>query len=262
MVKMKSQIIFTILVLIGLSVVTSAQVSGISSSKLSVPRAEILEKGSFEFEPAFLVAHSSNCFDQSGDVSSINGDEVASALAFRVTFGITENFEIGSVIPSNIENIGLGAKYNYLNSDFFKTSVIAGFGLPAGNTFLPDTAHNDNHYSASIGNVFSFSFSEDASADVMISYTNIIGEHPYNSLVSLQSGFGYYLSEEFQLIAEISGVTALSQELYSGKFSVAPGFSYSVTNSLGIAAGVQYDIFGKNELQSLSYFAAFTILFN
>jgi hypothetical protein len=259
---MKSQIIFTSLVLIGLSVVTSGQVSGISSSKLSVPRAEILEKGSFEFEPSFLVAHSHNSFNESGSSHSIYGDKVASALAFRVTFGISENFEVGSLLPSNIENIGLGAKYNYLNSDFFKTSVIAGFGLPAGNSFLPDSAHNDNHYSASIGNVFSFSFSEDASADVMISYTNIIGEHPYNSLISFQSGFGYYLNEEFQLIAEISGISALSEELYSGKFSVSPGFSYSVTNNLGIAAGVQYDIFGKNELQSLCYFAAFTILFN
>jgi hypothetical protein len=259
---MKSQIVFTILFIMGLSVVTSGQVSGISSSKLSVPRAEILEKGSFEFEPAFLVAHSSNCFNESGDVCSINGDDVASALAFRVTFGISENFEIGSLLPSNIENIGLGAKYNYLNSDFFKTSVIAGLGLPAGNTFLPDTTHNENHYSASIGNVFSFSFSEEASADVMISYTNIIGDHAFNSLLSFQSGFGYYLTEEFQLIGELNGMTAISDGMYSGKLSVAPGFSYSVTNSLGIATGVQYDIFGKNELQSLSYFAAFTILFN
>lgn len=258
---MKSQIIFTILVFTGLSVVTFGQVSGISSSKLSVPRAEILEKGSFEFEPSFLVAHSYNTFDESGSSHSIHGDEVASALAFRVTFGISKNFEIGSLLPSNIENIGLGAKYNYMNSDFFKTSVIAGFGLPAGNSFLPDSAHNDNHYSASIGNVFSFSFSEDASADVMISYTNIIGDHAFNSLLSFQSGFGYYLNEEFQLIGELNGMTAISDGMYSGKLSVAPGFSYSVTNSLGIAAGVQYDIFGKNELQSLCYFAAFTILF-
>jgi hypothetical protein len=57
-------------------------------------------------------------------------------------------------------------------------------------------------------------------------------------------------------------MTAISDGVYSGKLSVSPGFSYSVTNSLGIATGVQYDIIGKNELQSLSYFAAFTILFN
>lgn len=259
---MKSQPILLIIIFMIINVLTVAQVSGISSSKLSVPRAEILEKGSFEFEPAFLVAHSSKCFDQSGDVCSINGDHVASALAFRVTFGISENFEFGALLPSNIENIGLGAKYNYLNSDFFKTAVIAGFGLPAGNTFLTDTTHNDNHYSASIGNVFSFSFSEDASADVMICYTSIFGEHPFNSLINLQSGFGYYFNEEFQLIAEINGMTAISDGVYSGKLSVSPGFSYSVTNSLGIATGVQYDIIGKNELQSLSYFAAFTILFN
>jgi len=259
---MKSKIIFTILVLIGLSVVTSGQVSGISSSKLSVPRAEILEQGSFEFEPAFLVAHSSKCFNESGDACSINGEEVASALGFRVTFGITENFEIGSVIPSNIENVGIGAKFNYLNSDFFKTSIIGGFGLPAGNTFLSDSVHDDNHYSASIGNVFSFFFSEESSADIMISYTGIIGEHPFNHVLSFQSGYGYYLSEKFQMIAEISGFTSISNSLYSGKLSVAPGFSYNVTNSLGLAAGFQYDILGKNELQSLSYFAAFTILFN
>jgi len=259
---MRPQLIITFLILIGFSEVMFTQVSGISSSKLSVPRSEILEKGSFEFEPSFIVAHSYNSFNENGSSLSMYGDEVASALAFRVTFGISENFEIGSLLPSNMENIGLGAKYNYLNSEFFKTSLIAGFGLPAGNTFLPDTTHNDNHYSASIGNVFSFSFSEGASADFMISYTNIFGEHPFNSLISLQSGFGYYLNEEFQLIAEISGMTALSNGLYSGKLSVAPGFSYSVTNSLGIAAGVQYDIFGKNELQTLCYFAAFTILFN
>ena len=64
------------------------------------------------------------------------------------------------------------------------------------------------------------------------------------------------------MIAEISGFTSISNSLYSGKLSVAPGFSYTVTNSLGLAAGFQYDILGKNELQSLSYFAAFTILFN
>ena len=99
----KSQLIFACLFLVILSSMTLSQVSGISSSKLSVPRAEILEQGSFEFEPAFLVAHSSKCFNESGDACSINGEEVASALGFRVTFGITENFEIGSVIPSNIE---------------------------------------------------------------------------------------------------------------------------------------------------------------
>lgn len=259
---MKQQIICAILVTIGISGATSGQISGISSSKLSVPRAEILEQGSFEFEPSFLVAHSHSSFDESGSSHSIYGDDVVSTLAFRVTFGISENFEVGSLLPSNIENIGLGAKFNYLNSDFFKTSVIGGFGLPAGNSFHSDSIPNENHYSASIGNVLSFAFSKEASADVMISYTSIIGEHHYNSLISIQSGFGYYLSEKFQLIAEVSGITALSEELYSGKLSVAPGFSYSVTNTLGIAAGMQYDIFGKNELQSLCYFAAFTILFN
>lgn len=259
---MKQQIILAILVTMGISVVISGQISGISSSKLSVPRAEILGQGSFEFEPSFLVAHSHSSFDESGSSHSIYGDDVVSTLAFRVTFGISENFEVGSVLPSDIENIGLGAKFNYWNSDFFTTSIITGFGLPAGNSFHSDSIPKEYHYSASIGNVFSFAVSENASVDVMISYTSIIGEHEYNSIISIQSGFGYYLSEKFQVIAELSGITALSEEMYSGKISIAPGFSYSVTNSLGIAAGIQYDVFGKNELQSLCYFAAFTILFN
>jgi hypothetical protein len=237
------------------------QINGVSSSKLCVPKAEILSKGTFEFEPSFSVSHSTSSFNQAGNVVSLQGEQVQSSLAFRITTGLSESFEIGAVIPSTIENISLGAKYFFLDSEKFKSSFLGGLNLRAGNTFTVDSIHNDNHYTISFGNVLSYSINEAASADMMVSYTNILGEHPFNNVFNFQLGVGYNISEEIQIVTELSGTTCIANGCYSRRLSVVPGFAYTVSQKLGLAAGFQYDMIGKNEMKTLGYFAVFTFLF-
>jgi len=138
-----------------------SQVGGISGGKLSIPDAGIIEQGTLEFEPSFSVSHSNYFFGTNGNSHSLYGQKVNSSFLFRITVGITENLEIGSSIPSTMEQIDFGAKQNVLSTDNLGLAITGGVSLPAGNKFISDSlSNNAGNYMASFGGTLSNKFNE------------------------------------------------------------------------------------------------------
>jgi len=240
-----------------------AQVNGISGGKLSVPDAGTLPVGTFEFEPSFSVSHSNNFFNEHSQADEMPGYIVSSSLLFRITTGLSDDLEMGSVLPSTMEQIDLGLKYNLVTSEKIKLSLTGGGTLPAGNKFIEDSNKLDGgNYGAAIGAIFSNQISQRMSLDAMFSYKKIFGDYFYHNVIVLGAGLGYNFSESVQGVVELNSFGCYEQNLYSGKFAASTGFTFNVTESLLFVSGVQVDIFGKNEFKNFSYFGAFTISMN
>jgi porin len=70
------------------------QISGISGTKLLVPNAGTLNKGHFDFEPAFSVFSANRHFNSNRDLSNLSNSEVASAVSFGITSGVADDIEL------------------------------------------------------------------------------------------------------------------------------------------------------------------------
>ena len=241
----------------------NAQVVGVSANKLTLLSASILDKGSFEFEPAFSVFNSNNIFNERGNLSRIAEHNISSSLDFRLTAGLTDNLEVGTSISSNIEEINFGSKYLLINNDDFGFVLSGGFSLPAGNKVLSDSeVRNELLYTATFGPVLSYNISDKSSIDFALSYTTAIGKVKFDDLFYGGIGWGYSFSEKLQAVLEVAGYACFDNELCSGKLSVFPGFTYDIIENFSFAYGFQYDFMGKNEDGGFGYFGAFTISFN
>jgi len=240
-----------------------AQVSGISGAKLCVPDAGALSAGSFEFEPSFSVFSSSHRFCENGSLESLAGESVSSSVLFRVTAGIADGFEIGTAFSSTIEQVSVGSKYIFSESENFSFGLIAGVSLPAGNKFIADSLHNaDNYLTSSYGALGSVKLSEQSSIDMIFSFTRLHGENSFDKILTYGIGFGQWISEKFQFVAELNGFSTYNGRLHSGKLSFMPGVTYKISGQFLFVLGTQFDLMGKNEDKSYGYFSAFTISFN
>lgn len=259
---MKTEKIIFLFLLIIFSTISSAQVAGISSGKLLVTNADVLEKGSIEFEPAFSVLSCSRHYNNDWDAENLNGKNVQSDLCFRLTAGITDNLEIGTSISSDVSNVSLGAKYLIIKSEDFGFLVSSGLTLPAGNKFISDSSgESADPYQFIISPVVSFAITEKSSLDFSVAYTRSFTNDEHKNQYYFGLGYGYNVTDKLQLVTELGGFGCFHSELCSAEYFIAPGFTYDVSDSFSFTLGMQYDLTGKNHEQYSGYFAAFTFSF-
>jgi hypothetical protein len=239
-----------------------SQVSGISGSKLCISDANTVAKGTFEFEPSILIFKTSNEFSDDGSLKYLNGENISSSMALRITAGLTDNFELGVTFPSSVEQISLGAKYTFIQTEDESIALISGISIPAGNRFIPDTLKdNDYHNTLSIGGVFSSVPFENFHLECAVAYTRIFGQNNFNNLISYGISTGYFLGSKIQPIIELTGFSTYNTIHYSDKLSFNYGVTIAINDRLLVLAGSQIDLLGQNEQKGVSYFSAFTISF-
>lgn len=252
-----------LVIILLITVKNPAQVGGLSATKLTLQSATVLSAGEFEFEPAFNVMNSKSWFGDNGNLADLNGNNVASALDFRMTAGIAEGLEIGSSISSTIEEIIFGAKYLFYDNSKTSLALTGGVILPAGNKFVADSLLNlENTFSFSVGPVFSFNLSENNSFDITLVYSTNFESNDVPDVFYGGIGWGYMLRENFQLVLEVAGYACIDNKICSDKLSLFPGVTYDITENFSFALGFQHDLLGKNEENHFGYFGAFTISFN
>lgn len=262
MIKREMINLTTLLILLIVTQVYS-QISGISANKLTVQSASVVGKGAIEFEPAFTVMNSKSYFDESGNLLKHNGINTFSSMDFRITAGITDNLEFGTSIPSTIEEVVFGAKYLVYEDTKFSFALSSGVELPAGNKFVADSlAFFENIFTAAIGPVFTYNFSESSSLDFTFVFTSALGSKDFSDVLYGGIGWGYLIRDNLQFVAELAGYACLDKKICSGKLSLFPGITYDITENFSFALGFQHDLLGKNEENNFGYFGAFTISFN
>lgn len=251
-----------VILLIAIVNVNLAQVGGISGTKLLTPNAATLKQGHFDFEPSFSIFSSNRFYDAHGNAETNNLKEQSSNVAFRITLGLKDNFEIGTCFSSVLEEVCIGSKFNFLTSGNTSFSLAVGGSLPAGSFSQSEAEENiAQKYSYSFAFILSQSFSESISFDGLVSYSKINGLKEFDHLLNYSASIGYFLNGEVQLVAELNGFSTFNGSFYSRKISITPGITYQFSQYMLLVFGLQKDLWGNNEPEGISYITAFTMSF-
>jgi hypothetical protein len=232
-------------------------VGGISNSKVVVPSADPVEKGSFEIEPSFGLEFTDDGIDT-----------VRFEAAGRFTLGALSNLEIGtSVGYLNIEDselidtdrdfgdIEAGLKYRFLDEGKHSPFSLAYEG---GVTF--PTSGEDAPWVFEIGGlILTKNFSERSSIDADIVFALI--EDDAWSLVT-EIGYGYFIVPWFQPVIEMAyAYENRDNEDGVSVLNITAGFTAPLTEWFTIIIGVTPDIYTKNVENKVILSSAFTFLF-
>jgi len=245
------------------------QVQGLSAGKLSVPNTSTVPQFAIEFEPSFSFGFSTKHWNEAGWTahSFQRGDSisVASELNFRFTYGVQDNLEIGTSMPSNLHSFGVGTKFRFWEITGNSAAIIAGVNFPLGNKNY-STVSNDasaEHFSpaVAIGGIFTHDFSDADSWDFTIhrQYHLTSGS---SSDTYIFSEFGKYLTPDFQVCGGIIYENhSFGNSDNQHKLAANAGVTIEYAKSFIIVLNTPIDLFGKNMEKSIGFSFALTILF-
>lgn len=193
-----------------LSITTNAQIFGLSAAKLASVNASTISKNDFEFEPGFGYFWARSYFDESGKLQplspTIDSTDVYQEMVFRFTYGLTDRFEAGMMVASDMSSFSLGAKYTLFTINTFSGGIIA------GGTFANESdivAVNSGIFGKTLsfaaGMAFSNEFSEKLSLDFDFMYQCLRdNDVSYSNDFFVDAELAYIVKNRNQLIAGIS----------------------------------------------------------
>lgn len=231
-----------------------SQIVGVSNDKLVVVNPLPIATRSFEFEPGFGYLWSTKTFDNNSKLVPLNpeGDStlVLSALAFRFTYGLAKNFEIGTTITSDLNTLGLGMKYTFLDK---KKAVMGAF---LGTTFSNESDfvfRNTGLFgkTASVvgGLAFMAKFSEKLSLDIDLQYQNVFdNKKSYSDDIFSAAEIGYRFPKRVQLIGGFNFRYNHYKNDWSDAYllTFTPGITVNPGETFVMILNVPFDIIGRN----------------
>ena len=90
----------------------TAQIGGISTTKINTIDVAPIPFQTIEFEPTFGSCRSSSFWDTQGNRIRVDSTTVSSNLSWRVTYGLSEKTEVGLTTTSNINGLSIGRVRN------------------------------------------------------------------------------------------------------------------------------------------------------
>lgn len=231
-----------------------SQIGGVSNDKLIVVNPVAIETRTFEFEPGFGYLWSTKTFDNNGKLVSLDREDdstlVLNALAFRFTYGLAKNFEIGTTITSDLNTLGLGLKYTF----FDKNKVVMG-------AFLGTTFSNESDFvfrntgffgkTASVvgGLAFMAKFSEKLSLDVDMQYQNVFDNNKsYADDIFSAAEIGYRFPKNVQLIGGFNFRYNHFKNDWPDAYllTFTPGVTVNPGETFVMILNLPFDIIGRN----------------
>jgi hypothetical protein len=129
--------IFLILGIILISKNISAQIGGISGSKINAVCVDVVDHKKVKFEPGISYYTSKYFWDNSGTLKNIynSTDSVNhfTGMNFRITYGLWDKLEFGGSILTELLVSNLGLKYVIVQNKKFGFAAITGANIPLGN---------------------------------------------------------------------------------------------------------------------------------
>jgi hypothetical protein len=250
---------------------TSAQVGGLSASKLGTLTTTTVPAGAIEFEPFFSYALSNNFFDNNTNrqplFSTSDSTMKFSFFGMRFSYGLMKNLEIGISLPIDVSEINFGAKYKLPLEGKLSLGVLAGYNTIMGNRIYVCRNAVCKVTPAYVGGmIMTYDFSPKLSIDIDAQYhqhkktTSEGHTHGFN----INSDIGYYLMERVNFIVGLN----YAYQAYNADIDD----SYLITLNTGVAIekaenfilvlNAPFDLFGKNEYQTTGFGLALTIMFD
>ena len=261
--------IFLLPLFIIISFVATAQIGGLSSSKLSSISADVVDNENVEFEPGFSSSRSNKFFDGNGDTQNMfsTADSVKhlTGMAFRFTYGLWDKLEVGVSVSTDLSLIKIGTKYEFINNEKLAVAAIAGLNVPMGNATIDNTVRaTANVTQAGLGFVASYVFTDRLSADFTTQYMIFIKPTIDNNTggIYLNGDVGYYFFDNrFKLVTGFGFYNVKNDVGNHQVFTMYPGFTIESGKDYFIACSVPFDVFGKNEAQNVAVNFTLTLTF-
>ncbi len=205
-----------------LSINTYSQVYGLSSAKMASINATTMAMNHFEFEPGYGYYWATSYYDENGKIKQLSTEtdsiDVYQSLVFRFTYGITNKFEAGMMIASDLSSFSLGAKYSLFTINDFSGGIIA------GGTFAKESdiiAINSGIFGKTLsfatGFVFSNEFSKKFSLDFDAQYQCLRDNKvSYSNDFFANAELAYIFKNKNQLIGGFSFTNNMHTHEYDG----------------------------------------------
>jgi hypothetical protein len=230
---------------------TYSQVSGISASKIGTFCAGSVPAKDLEFEPSFILE---NAFAAGGSSGLTSG------LAFRFTYGVTDEFEIGMSVPADASESGWGVKHRLFYNDNNGLAAIAGVNLLI-----------DDHSGGNTKDVLSFAggfcISHEFRNKLLLDI-DVQGQMPLDNadtinhyLAFVDTDLGYYINGDTQLILGCSYFSRFGNgsRLNSDLLTINPGLSYESGDNFLMVISSPIGLKGKYGIQNYGINIAFTM---
>jgi len=230
---------------------SNAQIGGVYMTKYSAYSAYSVSKHSVDLETSFNFSKVTAEWDSYGVKQNI-APFFSNDIGFSAIYGISNKFESGIYIPSDVSGLSWGAKYRLIEGNVFSFATIAGVNLD----FSTKNAFSD----AGLGTVFTFDLSENFSTDVdfqfMSNFSDIKNNFNYGFYANLNSS--YYLSF-IQCIFGLNFYQTQYDNLVSQNLIFSPAFGVEPSEKYFILISFPISVYGKNDLKTVGF--SFTIGF-
>ncbi len=249
----------------------TAQVAGVSASKLTAIDATLVSAKTLEAEPSFAYLYSKKAFDNNGHLYPVSLDSdsaiILKDLFFRFTYGVNKRLEIGTFITSNLSSVSFGAKYRFLQHKKFLAAALLGVNFSNVSNFgLRKTGFFGKYMGVTTGVALTSCFSPRFSLDITGQYQKTFC---YDGFISdnyfLDSELGYYVfNGTLQLIG---GFSFQYNRFKNGdpdtyRLTLHPGVTIETGKSFIIVFYTPIDIVGRDMGRFTGFSFAFTFAIN
>jgi len=247
-----------------------SQVGGISGSKLGAVCVDVVDHKKIEFEPGFFHARSTKYWDNESNLQNIysSGDSTraVTGMYFRFTYGLWDRLEIGASISTDMAMSNWGARFVAFQNEKIGVAIIAGANIPFGNGDIHQkTRFSELLTSVGGGGVFSASFTENLSLDIVAQYMSFLKETENDSKGSwyFNADLGYYFFDhQLQLIAGLGYQDAVFENFTNQILTVYPGITIETGKNYIIVISAPFDVYGQNALKNAGINFALTLTFD
>jgi hypothetical protein len=247
----------------------SAQVSGVSASKLITIDATLVAAKTLEAEPSFTYLYGKNAFDNDGKTYPVSLDPDSAVILkdmfFRFTYGVDKNLEIGTFVTANLSSLSFGAKYRFVQHRKFLGVALLGINFSNESNFsIRKTGFFGKFIGIATGVALTNNFTPRLSLDVSAQYQNTFCyEGSLSDDYFLDSDLGYYVFH--QTLQLVGGFSFRYNHFKTGNpdaylLSFHPGITIETGKSFIIVFYTPIDLMGKNVGCFTGFSFAFTLI--
>jgi hypothetical protein len=264
----KKQYIFLFLIFLSLNL--SAQVAGISASKLATYDAVVIPKYTLEVEPSFTYLYSRHWFNVDSHSVPYTLSQDSSLLMkdffMRFTYGVGKGLEMGAFINGNLGCYSFGAKWRLLQN------TKSGLVMLLGTNFSDQSNkvyRNSGFYGKTLSLAGGFAYTRNFNprlswdVDIQAQHTLLAGATLSNNYF-LDTEMGYYV---FDHRLQLAGGFSFNynhhfdDNMTTYRLTLNPGVTIETGKSYILVLYFPVDVIGKSVENAYGFSLAFTLAF-
>ena len=241
-----------------------SQIGGVSASKISAINYLPIPEKTVEFEPTINLFNSSSFFDNNGNTISIDTATASSALNWRITYGVTENFEVAVGFPSNMQGGNASMKTYLFQKDILHVGAMLGFYFPWGNrTYDKNNLTVNDIGNYGFGLISSLEWNDKNSTDINVQVQNNFQANdqlPTNTyFINIDHGLYSKNGKVLWIMGSGYQYAKLNEQIQS-KLTLYPGVALEHAENFILVLATSFDVAGKNNSKNIGFGMSLTTM--